>query len=209
METEQSSAMAETLSRYGKADLVYGIGGDIEGYHSTCSKLINGVGRTLAWDRAFHNIELEDTWFFEFDVGFSPKVLECLLDKTKDIQDELICVRYKNARLKECDDYEISLKKHCPEIEKRLWSNNVFCRMKPSLIQKILDFRERNNGFIFHEIMFPTLADSVYDLEKETELIKPKCVKWRPVLSPNIKGDEFTFYHPVKYRDLWFRIHEQ
>ena len=44
------------------------------------------------------------------------------------------------------------------QTELTLRTFNPLCRLSNRLVQKILDFQEQHNTFVFHEILFPSLA---------------------------------------------------
>jgi hypothetical protein len=142
-----------------------------------------------SWDKAFVNIEIRPTWFIEDDVY-------------ADSFDTLV-------NLVSAKNYELAAMYISSFVESPNWENwdrgehfnkswksfNPICRLSDSLIKKIIDFKQLRNNFIFHEILFASLADTKLDMFKEYPELFGEF-NWRPIISKPKCG---RISHPVKY----------
>lgn len=81
-------------------------------------------------------------------------------------------------------------------------SFNPFCVLSRRLVQSVLEFRERNKTFLFHEIMFPSLSDSLGYTTIGLESLPFYSdhfgrFVWRPLIKQEEISDN-RIYHSVK-----------
>ncbi len=81
-------------------------------------------------------------------------------------------------------------------------SFNPYCVLSSRLVKSILDFRDKNKTFLFHEIMFCSLAESLGYVFKSIESLPFYneyfgLFVWRPIIQESTINDE-RIYHPVK-----------
>lgn len=181
--------------------IVRGPDHNVEGYAGMCSSLIcNDVKKTTAWDLAFQDISIEDTWFIEDDVAFTSDAFSKLLEETRSIRADLISNEIRNH-----DDDPYWHWRNLPcYTHKRMYSFNPLCRCSASLILKILEYRNVHGHFSFHEIMFPSLAETLFDLRK-LKSVSFDQFKWRDISVPH-NADSYSFYHPIKDELDYFRL---
>ena len=170
----------------------------MHGYtHLTSDALRSGNTRqTVAWDAAFKDIELVDTWFIEDDVAATERSWQTLFDVATEFDEELLTTHFS-------DDVNANQKWHHYDAVKQYFkfpyiSQNQICRCKKSLIEKVLSFRQRHNRFVFHEALLASLAKSRYDLSCDNRLdfsdFNWVCDK------PNFEriDEHCSLYHPIK-----------
>jgi hypothetical protein len=173
-------------------------GRHIDGYEQMCSNhLLSDPKRTTAWDFAFFDIDDEAyTWFIEDDVAFNPLAFRRLLETTQSDQTDLFAL---NIFSKE-KSLDWGWWKHYsyPFSDDVLYKSfNPLCRCSPSLIKSILEFRSRHGSFIFHEVLFSTLASTRVDMRKLPEFDFTQF-NWRNPPVSRLGYINKSFYHPVK-----------
>lgn len=134
----------------------------------------------------------KDSWFFENDVRWGSSALPKIFQLSSK-EEELITCKYKTVE-EQPDWFWWDVYAHHFKIPKR--SFNPVCRLRKSLIEKILEFRIQNQGFVFHELLFASLASSCFDLQK-TDLVGP-AFRWRPEITAEEMKEESQLFHPVK-----------
>jgi hypothetical protein len=197
-----SRVLYDNLSNLGlKVKIVHGPNHNIDGYEGMCSRGICYNGKkTTAWDLAFKDILCETTWFIEDDVAFTQDAFSNLLKETSDLNVDLIS---KDIRNPDDDLYWAHRNLEC-HTDKRMYSFNPLCRCSPNLISKILEYRNKHGHFSFHEIMFPSLAETQFDLKKLKSVVFEQF-RWREIAIP-LKSNARSFYHPIKETPDYLRL---
>lgn len=171
--------------------------------------LTGGIKQPSAWDKSFYFIsQITDVtnysyfYFIEDDV-FSKKIhniklLAYYLDSNYNSYDLIahyIQNKSESTNWPWWDKIDVNLKN-------QYRSFNPFCRLSKKLVNSILDYRNNNNCFIFHEILFASLCGdhqySTVSLDSNKEYNKfIGSIKARPILDKIFIDDE-KIYHPVK-----------
>ena len=191
------------LSRYGNVILCSDKEDIKPGFTNLCS--FKAFPDVTSWDTAFSKLadDPKDSWFFENDVRWGKHALPKLFELGSR-SEELISYEY-NLRENEPDWYWWQHYAHHFPIPAK--SFNPVCRLSESLVRKILEFRDQNGGFVFHELLFASLATSCFDLTN-TELIGT-AFRWRPEVNRKEMRSKVELFHPVKIRKKkpwWSRI---
>ena len=91
--------------------------------------------------------------------------------------------------------------------EELSWTINMVCRLSKKIVNIILEFKELNNSFIFHEILFASLCEKYnllkYKISVEKKYIKVKETKQFKKIDikkkiKTIKNKNIKIYHPLK-----------
>lgn len=119
---------------------------------------------TTSWDLAFKDIEIEDTLFIEDDVAANDSFFEPYFKflNGEGKQYDLVST---DVEKREESNWWPNWKEHKKLTDHDMRSFNPFCFLKKNIIQGVLDFKEKHGCFMFHEILFPTLAKNPYDLK--------------------------------------------
>lgn len=183
------------LSEFGEVEIVLDVEGDIEGYTGMTGKWKES---TTAWDILFKNIEEEYVWVIEDDVAFNKNTIKNILNHYKSDTSELIsnwihpkqaCVCWGWWHLKG------------PIENSKLWrSLNCFCRISPSLIRKVKQFRDAYGKFVFHEILLGSLAETKSDFARTgfKESFLNSNFNWNEGSVKLKQLEANKVYHPVK-----------
>lgn len=192
----------EELSRYGNLILCSDKEHIKSGFTNLCS-FISFPGIT-SWDTAFSKLadDPKDSWFFENDVRWGKDALPKLFEFGSR-SEELISNQY-NLRENEPDWYWWQHYAH--HFQKPAKSFNPVCRLSASLVEKILEYRSQHGRFVFHELLFPSLASSCFDLSN-TELIG-SAFRWRPEIKRKEMRSDTELFHPVKPRHRFHRLYK-
>ena len=147
---------------------------------------------TTAWDMAFYNIEIVDTLFVEDDAIGSTSFYEAFFNKTFNTE-------YVGCNvIAKSDDPDWTWWHQYKSVGRELKCFNPFCVLKKSLIEKVLEFRKANESFMFHEMLFASLAGSYTDLKKYPDFDLTQF-RYRPkVRMVDIKNFNNVMVHPFK-----------
>ncbi len=214
-------ALGEVLSDLGTVEVVVDTGGPIgateESLHfaHVSDEQVAGfeglMGRIedfpaiTAWSRALSHLErtLEDdeaVWFVEDDVAGGREAFAHLLGITSDVDADLSA-------------WEVRTRDEDPEWY--FWSRaeGIFvspcrafqplCRLSARLVRQVLDFRSRHGEFVFHELLFASLASAQGMRTLDWSRACPGVFgefRFRPEVRPIRAG----ISHPVKDE----RVHE-
>lgn len=171
--------------------------------------MTKSIKSPCSWEKSFHylsenpvEIENFDRFAFIEDDVFS-KNTDCLRsfeEKVHDLDFDIL-THYISGKEESkgwhwwvCED-----KKY---FKNPIKSFNPFCILSRRLVRSILDFRSNENKFMFHEIMFCSVAaSSDYKMVSLESLPFYKDYfgrfEWRPIMKEeNIKDERI--YHPVK-----------
>ncbi|MES2980824.1 MAG: hypothetical protein V4727_00805 [Verrucomicrobiota bacterium] len=184
------------LSQFGEVTLCSDKDDIKSGFKYMCSE--ESFPEITSWDTALSRLadDIQDTWFFENDVRWGSAALPELFQLST-MPDELIAGKY---RLKEDQPDWYWWKNYAHYFPTPKRSFNPVCRLRASLIQKVLEFRSKNEGFVFHELLFASLSSSCFDLHT-TKLMGP-AFRWRPAVRAEEMQNDFELYHPIKDPDL-------
>jgi hypothetical protein len=187
--------LKKILSPLGEVEVILDTEGDIQGYTGMTGKWNNN---TTAWDILFKDLKEEYTWVIEDDVAFNEQTIKNILNRFAAKEADLISnwIRTKHEHV-----YWVwwHLNDHFKSTE--LWcSLNCFCRISPSLIKKVKQYRDRYNKFLFHEMLLPSLAKTKVDFREDQfeGYFENSNFNWREatVNLNTIVGNKV--YHPVK-----------
>lgn len=162
------------------------------GYTNLCS--FESFPDVTSWDAAFSKLadDPKDSWFIENDVRWGKHALAKLF-QLGSRSEELISCKIR-SRENQPDWYWWQHYAH--HFPKPIRSFNPVCRLRESLVRKILGFRDENGGFVFHELLFASLATSCFDM-MDTEIIG-SAFRWRPEVTPEEMLSDMELFHPVK-----------
>jgi hypothetical protein len=162
------------------------------GFKNMCS--IETFPEITSWDTAFSRLsdDVRDSWFFENDVRWGASALADLFSLSSRPEELIAC--YYHSQEEQPNWYWWENYAHY--FQKPTKSFNPVCRLRESLIRKVLEFRAQNEGFVFHELLFPSLASSSFDLES-TKLMGA-AFRWRPEVKPEEMQNDFELFHPIK-----------
>ena len=187
--------LKKILSPLGEVEVILDTEEDIEGYTGMTGKW---KLKTTAWDILFKDLKEEYTWVIEDDTAFNEQTIKNILNSFDSNEAELIsnwiCTKYEHV----CWGWW-HLNHHFKSTE--LWhSLNCFCRISPSLIKKVKQYRDRYNKFLFHEMLLPSLAETKVDFRKHgfESYFKNNNFNW---YMPAVRLDRIVgskVYHPVK-----------
>lgn len=187
--------LKKILSPLGEVEVILDTEGDIEGYVGMTGKW---KLKTTAWDILFKDLKEEYTWVIEDDVAFNEQTIKNILNsfaaEEADLISNWICAKYEHVYWGWWH-----LNDHFKSAE--LWrSLNCFCRISPSLIKKVKQYRDRYNKFLFHEMLLPSLAETKVDFRKHGfgRYFENNNFNWskRRVKLKKIEANKV--YHPVK-----------
>lgn len=165
-ESVETNNLRNILSNFGDVEVIPDIKGNLEGYTGMCGDIRqkNWQNATTAWDLLFKGLADEYTWVIEDDVAFNHGTIKNILNGFKDNESDLVSNRIYSKH----EDPQWpwwNLKDSLKDIE--LWhSLNCFCRVSPSLIKKVEQYRDRHGGFTFHEMLLPSLAETRTDFRE-------------------------------------------
>lgn len=160
--------------------------------------------RYTAWARAFYHVatregRFERVWFIEDDVAGDSESFARLVDAVGQVVPDLAATGITS----QTEDPSWYWWQHYSEFFDRPYKAfQPLCCMSWDLVQKVLDFRQNRGSFLFHEVLFPSLAfqsgAKVVDWLKDP-LMRPcfAVFQYRPACLPNGPG----IYHPVKDRE--------
>jgi hypothetical protein len=166
------------------------------GFKNMCSHI--SFPEITSWDTAFSKLadNPRDSWFFENDVRWGTTALPELF-KLSSRQEELITGKY---RLRADQPGWYWWKYYADYFQNPKRSFNPVCRLREPLIRKVLEFRSENAGFVFHELLFPSLASSCFDLE--TTNLMGSAFRWRPEIKAEEMQNNSELFHPIKDHNI-------
>lgn len=187
--------LKKILSPLGEVEVILDTEGDIEGYVGMTGKWTH---KTTAWDILFKDLKEEYTWVIEDDVAFNEQTIKNILNSFAAEEADLISnwIRTKDEDVSWVWWY---LNDHFKSTE--LWrSLNCFCRISPSLIKKVKQYRDRYNKFLFHEMLLPSLAETKVDFRKHGfgRYFENNNFNWSIPKVDLEKIEANKVYHPVK-----------
>lgn len=196
-DSPSASRLKKIVSQYCNVNVVVDPGKNIAGYQYMCSPgLCTDEKYTTAWDVAFIDIDTTDyCWFIEDDVAFCEHSFKTLLEITSSQTEDLLALNI-TSRDDSSDWYWWKHYDDVTGIDDMYVSFNPLCRLSSNLIQQILKYREKYGKFTFHEILFPSLAQTRFDL-KDHSVLDFVHFAWRNDL-PRYRKRTDCFYHPVK-----------
>lgn len=188
--------LKELLSSLGDVEVILDVDGDIKGHTGMTGRWKNS---TTAWDILFRDLKEEYTWIIEDDVAFNKETIESIFNKFKDEDTDLISNWIAPRHLCVCWGWWYKFDISLPRRDH--WrSLNCFCRVSPSLIRKIKEFRVDRKSNLFHEISLPSLAKTRTDFRDTcfSGYFELNNYNWdkKVVRLNNIQ--EYKVYHPVK-----------
>jgi hypothetical protein len=188
--------LRKLLSPLGEVEIILDVEGDIEGHTGMTGRWRNS---TTAWDILFKDLEEEYTWIIEDDVVFNKETIKSILNEFKFEEADLISNWISPRRLCVCwgwwSIFDIGLPR------KDHWrSLNCFCRVSPSLIRKVKEFRVSRKGNLFHEISLPSLAETRIDFREKSfaGYFELNNYNWKKEVVQLDNIQEYKVYHPVK-----------
>jgi hypothetical protein len=157
--------------------------------------------KITAWSRAFVHLArtLEDdeaVWFVEDDVAGNYESFAELVSKTACQNPDLAALELKTKQEDKHWPWWSYAEEH---FEEPCRGFQPLCRLSGRLVQKVLDFRQSNGGFTFHEVLFPSLAHAA----------GMRCLEWTSSAAfkhlfhtfryrPNVTAVRIGISHPVK-----------
>lgn len=165
--------------------------------------LMGGAGfpRITAWSRAMLHLArtLEDdeaVWFVEDDVAGDAGSFAALIAATGEADADLTAI---DVKFKHEDGEWYWWRRAGGHFEEPCRAFQPLCRVSARLLRKVLEFREAQGGFLFHELLFASLA----------RRHGMKCLDWRSEphtkrlfadfrYRPEVRPVEPGISHPVK-----------
>lgn len=165
----KANNLKNVLSQFGKVDFVVDCDGDIDGFKGATGAW---NGHTTAWDLLFQDdLEEEYTWVIEDDVAFNERSIEQIL--TRFDKEEVDLVTNWLSPMKSYKRWcWWGYKFHLTD-EEAWYGLNCICRISPSLIRKVKEYRQTHGGFMFHEIMLPSYAETRLSMSRACETHQP------------------------------------
>tara|TARA_B100001093_G_scaffold94971_2_gene87140 strand:+ start:2101 stop:2760 length:660 start_codon:yes stop_codon:yes gene_type:complete len=197
-ESVKTDNLMGVLSPFGEVEVIPDVEGNLEGYTGMCGDLRpeDFETRTTAWDLLFKDLAEEYTWVIEDDVAFNKKTIKSILEALESDKSDLISnkIHSKNKRPRwgwwhlnyRFEDFEL------------LTSLNCFCRISPTLIQKVKQHRDKYGKFMFHEMLFPILSDTKLDFMVTHFREYFNNFHWSESKIDLDSVSEYAVYHPVK-----------
>jgi hypothetical protein len=166
--------------------------------------------RPSAWEKSFFYLETkvffnkyDHIYFIEDDVYSKNNSMYIALIKYWNTLNEHFISKHIRSKNQSLEwfwwENDISYKKY---FKNPYRSFNPVCRLSSKLIDLILKFRKKNSGFIFHEILFSSIAIKKnmkyidYSLDKKSQKYIGN-IDYRPIIISSSILDN-RLYHPVK-----------
>jgi hypothetical protein len=158
-----------------------------------------------AWSRAFVHLERtleedEAVWFIEDDVAGDSGAFAEWVARTSSVGADLsafdLRTRWEDQEWPWWNDAIAYFGEPCAGFQ-------PLCRMSGRLVRAVLEFRRRHGSFVFHEVLFPSLARELemswLDWRQESQF-KPYVgtFHYRPEVAVPVRG----ISHPVKLVDI-------
>ena len=161
-----------------------------------------------AWDKALYYFAVKETspryvWFIEEDV-FIPRP-EIISEIDAEYPDaDLVC----KQNVSHADDQEFLWWHDAdPMLQEPLYRSLVCaCRLSRALLDKIVQFVDKNNRLVFIEILFNTIV-----FQDKMKLAMPQQLQkiiWRHDWTPDTVDDKHMF-HPIKNTELQHSYRER
>lgn len=162
-----------------------------------------------AWDKAFWYLKncehkYDHVWFIEDDCYINKKIFNEYLQNLNDSKTDMISFGWCKNRTSEHPsdkwyfwDVVDPDNKYIPMSEQAA-SLNVITRLSWNLIGKVLEFQEKNNKFIFFELLVASLA-KVNDMthrQIKNELVQVSSLPISKFFG--MKRDKYMILHPMK-----------
>ena len=195
-ESVKTDNLKKVLSPFGDVEIIPDIEGDLEGYTGMTGRWLE---HTTAWDLLFKDLAEEYTWVIEDDIAFNQKTIKSILDSFKSDKSDLISNGiYSKSKRPNWPWWCVNYCFKDPELWKSL---NCFCRISPTLIQKVKQHRDKYGKFMFHETLFPTLSDTRLDFRKTQFKDYFNNFHWAESKIDLESVSKSAVYHPVKLDD--------
>ena len=161
----------------------------------------------VAWDKAFwflkqSHIEYSHVWLIEDDCYLNKDHFVDYIKTFKNNQSDILHFGWRKTR---CDlrdpnndwiwPWVDGEEKYFP-IKQQASSLNVITRLSHKLVDRIISFHEEHQQFLFHELLFASIANK-YGMVREA--ITNKKIFLRAIHPrPSPRAREYTMYHPFK-----------
>lgn len=171
--------------------------------------MTKSIKSPCSWEKSFHHlsenpVEIEsfDRFVFIEDDVFSKNTdsLKSFEEKVSDLDFDIL-THYISGK-GESKDWHWWGRPDENYFQIPIKSFNPYCILSKRLVRSILDFRSKTNSFMFHEIMFCSLAAS-----SDYKMVSLESLpfyeeyfggfEWRPIIKEEDIKDE-RIYHPVK-----------
>jgi len=195
----KTANLKNILLKYGNVDIVEDIGETKKEYSNLCSSNLNPI---TSWDRSFYDIKSEKTVFIEDDVAGNQETFDNLF-KIVESNDSELFSSYINKKNQSSNWFWWQQYENDDSLKNLTLyqSYNPFCVLNGNLIDKVLSFRDKNKKFIFHEILFASLASTKFDFHKFNKEIDMKWYHhYSGIAYKNSR--ENKLHHPIKKDDL-------
>ncbi len=181
--------LARAVSPLGDVRVVEDLGPTPHGFRDINYHWPPGGSVVHAWDRAFHGIDLQTTWFVEDDVAGRRSDFQKLHEATCNEDADLLSLYIESREQAPTWPHWHNNRAYPAQFK----SFNPLCRLSPELIRRVIELRERKGHFLFHEVMFPSLARTRLDMR---DLLPGMfdSFQWRPQVRTVMPG----ICHPVK-----------
>jgi len=213
-ESVKTDNLKKVLSPFGEVEVIPDIEGDLEGFtgmggflpleKNLPEKSRHGLatswkGNTTAWDLLFRDLAEEYTWVIEDDVAFNKKTIKSILEALESDKSDLISnTLHPKSRRPRWWWWHLNYRFEDSEL---LSSLNCFCRISPTLIQKVMQHRDEYGKFMFHEILLPTLSDTKLDFRETYFRHYFNNFHWDESKIDLGSVSDYAVYHPVKSDD--------
>ena len=197
-ESVKTDNLTKLLSPLGEVEIILDVDGNIKGHTGMTGRWKNS---TTAWDILFKDLEEEYTWIIEDDVAFNKETIESIFNEFKFKEVDLISNWIAPRHLCVCWGWWGLIEEFTDIRASQSWrSLNCFCRVSPSLIRKIKEFRLNRKRNLFHEISLPSLAKTRIDFRDEgfAGYFELNNYNWDKKVVRLDGIEEYKVYHPVK-----------
>ena len=195
-ESVKTDNLIKVISPFGEVEVILDVEGDLEGYTGMTGRWLE---HTTAWDLLFKDLAEEYTWVVEDDVAFNQETIKSILGTFKSDESDLISNWiYSRSERPRWGWWFLD---HSFEESMLRTSLNCFCRISPTLIKKVKEYRHGHGKFLFHEILLPTLSDTRLDFKESQFRDCFSNFHWSESKVDMEVVSESAIYHPVKSDD--------
>lgn len=171
--------------------------------------MTKSIKSPCSWEKSFYflsenEIEIEkfDHFFFIEDDVFSKKTETFMRFEERISELEIDILTHYAGRKEDSEEWPWWRSTDKNYFQEPMKSFNPYCILSNRLVRAILDFRSKTRSFMFHEIMFCSLAKSLGHNIVSLESLPFYGdyfgkFEWRPIIQESEISDE-RIHHPVK-----------
>jgi len=169
--------------------------------------MTKSIKSPCSWEKSFYILNNSDLNAFEYFVFIEDDVFSRDINRFKSFEERLYLTKFdllthEIKSKEESEDWYWWRANDKNYFKKPIKSFNPFCILSRRLVQSVLAYRCKVNTFVFHEIMFCSIAEasnytaiSIETLPFYEEYFG--SFFWRPAIEENQVSDD-RIYHPLK-----------